>query len=579
MQLRRSLLISLSLALAAAMTYGVYSFSYRTTLDTLERTANVRLVQASGRLLSQLESFRELITVLVRHPDIVEPVNRSDYGGQLNEFLLRTALSAGAGAIYVADGSGVVVASSNFEEEVNYLARSVATRPDMVRARQGSLGLYHAVDEIDQTRAFFFAHRIHADETKPSAYLMVNARLDLWEYEWGIDEDVIVFEDEGGIIFASNRGDLILRQFGSSPPHPTRYSGTTLRESFDISEREVGVHTLWQVADTPSIPDNAMIVTRHIPAIDMTARVFMDTAGAEATARLQAGLAGSFLTLLGLIFWVVAQRRAQLAERLRLEAAQNTRLEARVEQRTAELKHTQETLIQASKLTALGQMSAGISHELSQPLTAIENYATNGVKLIKRDRVSEAQDNLGLIAQQIKRMDRIIKNLRAFSRNEVEPLDKVDVTKALNAAVSISQNSLRENGITVSLDLPDAPIFVRAGAVRLQQVLVNLISNAMDAMARSDEKQITITLQETGDAVVLSLADTGAGLAEPKRVFEPFYTTKEIGTSNGLGLGLSISYGIIQSFGGTLEARNLPHAGAEFTLRLQRMIDLQEAAE
>jgi len=190
-------------------------------------------------------------------------------------------------------------------------------------------------------------------------------------------------------------------------------------------------------------------------------------------------------------------------------------------------------------------MSAGISHELNQPLSAIQNYAENTKKLIDRDRGAEARANLSLISEQIQRMGRIIVNLRSFARKETEPLEVVDIGAIIDAAIALSSQRAKSESVTVHTDLPPQTVQVEAGHVRLQQVIVNLLSNAMDAMAEHPQKSIWVELACRAGSAHLVVRDTGPGLAEPSRAFEPFYTTKEIGASKGLGLGLSISYGII----------------------------------
>lgn len=325
------------------------------------------------------------------------------------------------------------------------------------------------------------------------------------------------------------------------------------------------------------MPSLALVVSQDVPLIEMTARAFMDAQPALGQARLLAALSAAILSLFGLGFAIFVQSRARMSDQLRLEAEANTQLEARVAKRNAQLQKAQDDLIQASKLTALGQMSAGISHELNQPLSAIQNYAANAKKLIERGREPEASENLTLIAEQTQRMGRIIHNLRGFARKETEPLERVNVAEVLTASLGLAAQRAKSEGITLKVDTA-SQVWVDAGQVRLQQVIVNLLSNAMDAMTDSKRKEITVSLSQRRDQVQLVIADTGPGLADIERAFEPFYTTKEIGASKGLGLGLSISYGIIGSFGGLLSVENMDNGGAAFTISLPALA-MQEAAQ
>jgi two-component system C4-dicarboxylate transport sensor histidine kinase DctB len=289
------------------------------------------------------------------------------------------------------------------------------------------------------------------------------------------------------------------------------------------------------------------------------------------------------------LYLLIADRRRVLSEQLADEAASNAALELRVNERTQslsqanqslrreireredaerELKRAQADLVQAGKLSALGKMSAGISHELNQPLMAIDSFAENAESYLARGQKSKAANNLSRISDMSQRMGRIIKNLRAFARQENEPMTDVDLAKVVDAALEIMQTRLMALGVEVDWRHPETPVFVRGGEVRLQQVVMNLASNAAEAMANQQTRRLSISIDHKNGTVLLELRDTGPGLTEADRIFDPFYTTKEVGKSEGMGLGLSISYGLVQSFGGQIRGRNQKEGGAVFTVEL-----------
>jgi len=267
--------------------------------------------------------------------------------------------------------------------------------------------------------------------------------------------------------------------------------------------------------------------------------------------------------------------------------ATNDRLERAIaeHQRTErELREAQAELVQAGKLAALGQLAAGVGHELNQPLAAIRSYAHNGRKLIGLGRVEEAEGNLGKIADLTARMANITNHLKRFARRPDSRLGAVELGPVIQGALSLFGNRLREEAVAVELALPDAdpvsgaPLRVRAEEVRLEQVLVNLLSNALDAVAGAPVRRILIRAElvedgedgEEGGAVRIEVRDSGSGIAADPvaQIFDPFFTTKPVGT--GLGLGLSISYNIVRDFGGVLSVAESGPDGTAFVLTLTR---------
>ena len=548
------------------LVWVVYVTSFRTNLSNLNRTGQVRLAQAEDRLLGQLEAFRELSNFLSRHPAVISAASGRSNPSVINELLLRSALLSGADDIYMLDRFGVVVASSNYEDPFSFIGWDYSRRPDVQSAATGRLGVYHGFEPADQTRDFFYTRGILTNGVKPAGFLVVKVNAALLEFNWRIDENVVAFVDTDNVFFLANRPGLILRH--ETPGGKTRYPASALRPFYEHSSRTIGPYEIQTFSSGLEIPHEALIANHGIPLIDMTARIFMEASDARRPALLQAALAGAVMAIFGLVLLFFSQRRKRIIDQLAVEEAANALLEARVAERSEQLRQAQGELIQVSKLTALGQMSAGISHELNQPLATIQNYAENAKKLVARNRIDEAVDNLSRISEQSTRMGRIIKNLRSFARKESEPLEQIDIQSVITSSLALSQPRISQAGVEVDRSSQNGPVWVRAGNVRLQQVIVNLLSNALDAVADQDDKQIAIDLRQSDGDVFLLISDNGPGLADPERIFEPFYTTKDIGASKGLGLGLSISYGIIGSFGGDLKARNLADGGAEFTITL-----------
>jgi two-component system, NtrC family, C4-dicarboxylate transport sensor histidine kinase DctB len=233
-------------------------------------------------------------------------------------------------------------------------------------------------------------------------------------------------------------------------------------------------------------------------------------------------------------------------------------------------RRTRDDLIQSAKLAALGQMAAGISHELSQPLAAIRSHAHNASVLIDRDRAADARSNLAKIQMLTTRMADIMMHIKRFARRPEVALSVVDLRKTLDSALSLFPDRFgKPDGPELVVDTGGGPLLVLAEEVRLAQVLVNLLANALDAMAQSGERRVEITAQSSDGRIALSISDTGTGIPSElaASIFDPFVTTKPPGA--GLGLGLTLSYNIIKDLGGTLALTRTGPGGTTFVIDLK----------
>lgn len=261
----------------------------------------------------------------------------------------------------------------------------------------------------------------------------------------------------------------------------------------------------------------------------------------------------------------------RVIERTRDLTESNQRLLQETEQhrRTAEtLQKTQDELIQAAKMAVLGQMSTSINHELNQPLAAIRAYAENSITFIERQQPDTARENLQQIVELTERMASISAQLKLFARKSEGQLSAVCVQATIEYALRLFAPQLEKEQVRLSTDLPTEDCFVRADPVRLEQVIVNLISNALLEVGERPGPNISIALQITGQQVCIQVSDNGAGIAPEHlgQIFNPFFSTRE--SSKGLGLGLSISYRIIRDFGGSISAFNRPEGGATLQVQL-----------
>jgi two-component system C4-dicarboxylate transport sensor histidine kinase DctB len=277
------------------------------------------------------------------------------------------------------------------------------------------------------------------------------------------------------------------------------------------------------------------------------------------------------------VLFILQRRRAirlQLAGKEALARA-NVELEHQVAQRTQalvdtnqQLRDTQDELVHSAKLAAIGQLAAGVTHELNQPLAAIRTLSENAEVLIERSQIDIARGNMRNITDLVDRLSGITGQLKQFARKSAINLQRVPINRSIQNSMQIVAHRIKKAEVAIDVSAADENLCVRADAPRLEQVLINLLSNAIDATAGVDRPSVSIAASRADDTVLISVQDNGVGLSEEviAHLFEPFFTTKEAGS--GLGLGLAISTGIINQFGGTLTASGEAQRGALFLIKL-----------
>ncbi|MBT4084317.1 MAG: hypothetical protein HN725_19395 [Alphaproteobacteria bacterium] len=544
----RSILISFVayLIVATGVATWVYHDALRTALADDRETGQVRLSEATSRLRGQLDIFRALVNIIAATPRMAQSFN-PETNVDVRSDLTALHLTYGAWEIDLVNPDGQVVASSSPNQNDKVYSSGLVWA-----AKNGRLG--YAIELEDGRRLIRFSRRISGSASTGIGLVVVSADLAALEFEWPIIPEPIIFFDVEGLSMSSNRPGLLLMS-NAGDPEEARFPVN--------GPQDVADARLWKFAPANKLPHEVQILSADIPQLQLTAKILLNTRNTRATVLLRTGLAVALLIALALIGAIFVQQRRRLA----LESRHSATLEQRVEERTVELQVAQDELVKSSNLAALGRLSAGVSHELNQPLAAILNFADNGRRLIDRSRTSEAAENLTLITDQIRRITRIIGNLRAFARQEHTPTDRIDLNSVVKQAITLTQSDVASSGVTLNLSLPEHAVFVMAGKIRLEQVVLNLVSNALDAMQTIQDKTLTIVLEEMDEQVMLSVRDSGTGIQDPTKVFEPFYTTKELGSSKGLGMGLALSFGLVASFGGNLSCRNLEN-GAEFIVTL-----------
>ncbi|MCA2370716.1 sensor histidine kinase [Agrobacterium genomosp. 3 str. CIP 111-78] len=596
MKYRWILLIFLSLGLgygAVTRGGGIIAESYFGEVSDQGRTTLRLAVSALGGLLSRYEPLPALIA---DHDDIEELVAHPKDEAlrqRANVYLKSINTLLESSDIYIITLDGETVAASNYDGPTSFVGENFSYRPYFQDAAKGLQSRFFALGTTSHKRGYYFSAPILFNE-EIRGVIVFKVDIEGIEASFGDGENRILVSDPEGIIFMTGTPQWLYS--GLMPLTPERlarteasrrYANATLKE-LPVKNGNFGSHQLMTITQNDGEREY-MVLSQPMPDAGWTVSVLIDTGSVRTQVKTAMIAIILCLCLAGALIAAMLQRRRRLRERLTHQAEAQAELERRVEERTAdlarvnqEIKHEiaerrqtekqlrrmQNDLVQAGKLAALGQMSAALSHEFNQPLAAAKNYAENASLLVERGRLDDVTENLRRISGLIDRMASISKHLRNFARKPNEKMAAVGLEAVLRDTLEIVGARLKAANAVLDVDLGPVPLAVKAGSVRLQQVLVNVISNAADAVEGREDRRIALQAIQHDQTVSIFIRDRGPGVppAISERIFDPFFTTKGVG--RGLGLGLSISYNIIKDFGGQLRVRNHEEGGAEFEIEL-----------
>nr|WP_153476395.1 sensor histidine kinase [Sinorhizobium meliloti] len=578
----------------------------RSYMQEASSQANTALRLAVAALSGHLNRYQALPALIADHDDVKELVTRPRdrrLRGAVNSYLKEINELLKSSDIYVITPDGNTIAASNYDGPTSFVGENFSYRPYFQDALKGDQSRFYALGTTSLKRGYYFGAPVRVGG-EIRGVIVFKVDIETIEASWQGGEYRIFVSDPEGIIFMSGNPawlyagilpltpDRLARTEGSR-----RYADARLRP-LPAVQSELSGHRLLRVSEGSE--REYLALSYYMPEADWTVNVLTDTASVRTQALTTVAAVMLLLCLAALAIAIIIQRRTRLRERILMQEQAQEELERRVEERTADLarvnsqieaeiaerrlteqqlRQTQADLIQAGKLAGLGQMSAALSHEFNQPLAAAKTYADSAALLIERGRTAEASDNIRRISGLIDRMASISRHLRNFARKPNEKLGPVRLDEVVRDTLEIVETRLKAAGAEMDIDIGDE-LAVLAGSVRLQQVLVNVISNAADAVEGLDDRKLSVRAWREGGRAVLTVRDRGAGVAPAvaQRIFDPFYTTKGVG--RGLGLGLSISYNIIKDFGGSLTVSNHSEGGAVFRIELALAGETgQEAAE
>ncbi|UJW87544.1 ATP-binding protein [Devosia sp. SL43] len=594
---RRQLIVAgVALALVLAIGWAAFELALASAITSAGQQADRRLALFDRTLEAIIERFHYLPSSMAlaaeTHAVLADPDN-PDVREAANGFLSKLNDTAGAGELFIMASDGAVVAASNWWAYDSFVGENLGYRPYFEEAMADGDAKFYAVGTVTGVAGYFLTRRVDGPDG-PLGVAVTKINLGEIEANWWRSGELIGIVDLNNVTILSTRPDWRYRPLVVVDPadasriaEQRRYGETGMGNTpvaADIWPSR-GTQFAYISGEDPEasglfILDELRLPTHQwrLVSFTPTGPLFRDAWTAAAAAALGAAA-------LLLIIALLIQRRRIVAQRL----ADHERLEQRVAERTEDLHITNEALreeiadriraekaereaqyglVQSAKMASLGQALAGVAHEVSQPVAALTTHIASAKLIAARSNDADIAGILGTMDKVVDRLAALTGHLKTFARKETRVEAQADLNTVIANALDLVDHKLKAFGIDVEYRRHRSKLAVMGNPIHLEQVLINLIANAADAMEHAPIRVLSIGLSKHERSVEVSVADTGSGIAadDLPNLFDPFYSTKEAG--RGLGLGLSISYGLVRDIGGAITVESRPGKGSAFTVRL-----------
>ncbi|WP_375280241.1 ATP-binding protein [Pseudooctadecabacter sp.] len=558
--------LAIVLALAAGLHWASFSYFKGQEIDR----AAARLTLYRSTLESELRHFAHLPFLLSLDPMVAQAL-AGGATAALDRRLARFAQSAGLDAMYLMDDTGLTIAASNAATQTSFKGQNYGFRPYFQAALTGALGEFYGIGATTGIPGYFYAMAVRPAGTDTQGVIAIKIDLSEVQDNWQASGERIILANSDGVVLLAS--DPAWRYRTLAPLTQAQRARIDAQRQFGAEALTPLGGTLDVAAQTATIDNERLLylLTGDLPN-GWSLHFFVPDDAARARAWLATG---AFLTVLLITFsafQVARVRRIRTALRISEQEESalrqaNARLAIEIDDRRAaevSLQKTQQELERAGRLAALGQLASSVTHELGQPIAAMRNQLAASEMTVGPTPLHDKMQ--GLVA----RMENITRQLKFFSRKGRDSFDDFDLRSAMEAALELVEAAITARDATVAYTPPDAPVMVYANKLRIEQVMTNLIRNALDAVDGASERHVGITMGGDQEAVWFEVADTGHGLRGQTLddLREPFATTRESG--QGMGLGLTISAGIVTDHGGTITAQDRASGGAVFHVTLPR---------
>lgn len=584
--LRKPLLLLLMGGCALYVLVAAHSFFYTQLLDNLRRSEKTTLELVTNSLRSEIRQYEIIGSVLATNKELIEFLDNDSSTTQetINKQLEAINSTTGSLDTYLMNKKGVSVAASNWRKPNSFVGKNFSYRPYFQTAIEGRPGKFFALGTSTNLRGFYIATPVMEGHEVLGA-LVIKVQVEHLENLWKSEDREMSLIADDSVIFLSTKSDWRLRSMReltiselSHIEHTRQYPSLRVIKPLQVKPMrgfENGDEFLLIKDDVTGRDVRYLTLASKMKEANWTVLLTKNSRSIEKAALWETLALGLAMVGLNIVVLSGYRRYKNAQQRLELELRHNNQLESAIAGRTrdlqlsnAELRDTQQRLVQSGRLAAIGRFSAGLSHEMSQPLTAIHSYVSNAQQLITLERWTEAQEKLTHIANLADRIALIISQLKIFVRGDSINTMPVLVINTISEAQTIMAQRAKVVGARIDIDCPDRNVSIDADETLVQQLFVNLISNALDAASKVEQPQISISINVRNEDAVIKVSDNGLGVSSKDlaNIFEPFYSTKEM--NRGLGLGLTISQEIVNRFGGEMTVDNNETAGATFTVLL-----------
>ncbi|MCZ7893038.1 sensor histidine kinase [Agrobacterium salinitolerans] len=546
-----------------------------------------------------LERPRAIPLVLSGDPDLAAAL---DGGGapaldRLNRKLEGLIEGTQSSVIYVTGPTGLTIASSNWRQDDSFVGSNYAFREYFQAAMKTGMSEHYALGNVSRRPGLYISRRIDAADGRPLGVVIAKVEFNRLETDWNIGGKPVYVVDRNGVVLMTSVPEWRFKTVAPIDEAQRKIISESLQFGnealstlpFRAARRASEGVPLIHVDEPGSVRGDYLRLEVPVPTTSWTLH-YLQPVAPTLNAIIREGRVVALATLMPLMalsaLWLWRRHKAlkekeeeqRARAELEMKVQERTRdltktrdhLQAEItlhEKTTGELRNVQHELVQANRLSILGQVAAGVAHEINQPVATIRAFADNARTLLKRDRLAEANENLEDIAALTERIGTITTDLKILARKGRTAAEPVSVRLVIEGAVVLLRSRFSGQMDALDIALPDQDLKVLGSRIRLEQILINLLQNALEATETIDTARVEVRVREESDMIVISVSDNGTGIPEAIRaqLFSPFNTSKE----SGLGLGLVISNDIASDYGGRIEVAS-SEAGTCFSVFLKR---------